>query len=105
LRKETSSRRELTGPIPPPADEAVQTGTAHRTRSTRDKASQALDQVRKFIPPQFQHEICPEPDKEIVRQRIKNEKNNEKLKQPAGKKKKNWQPPIPTESELVMESF
>jgi hypothetical protein len=46
---------------------------------------------QKFIPQQFQVEICPEPEAEVL-QRIKNEKN-EKLKQAAKKKKKKIEQP------------
>jgi hypothetical protein len=47
---------------------------------------------RKFIPHQFQSEICPEPEVAVL-QRIKNEKK-EKLKQAAKKKEKMEQPPL-----------
>jgi hypothetical protein len=64
---------------------------------------------RKFIPHEYQAEICPEPDFEIV-QRIKNEKKA-KLKLVAAKKKKLSQPTVTAmESEelgtaTVMESI
>jgi hypothetical protein len=63
---------------------------------------------RKFIPPEFQDEICPEPNKGII-QRIKNEENEKlklKVKQLAAKKEKKikQQLIIATESELVLEN-
>jgi hypothetical protein len=47
---------------------------------------------RKFIPHQFQDEICPKPDVGVL-QRIKSEKN-EKLKQAAKKKRVKPLPPM-----------
>jgi hypothetical protein len=104
VRKETSSRRELIGPI------AFQLRSQYKLEWLTEPGIWEIKQVKlwtkwtKRIPPQFQDEICPEPDKEII-QRIKNEKK-EKLKQLAAKKKKIGQPAliVATETELIMKS-